>query len=344
MGRKAQISVVAIVVMAIIGALLVYWWDTTYENTISEGVTIGGVDVGGLEASDAASQVRSNLITPLDKEVVVRHDGTTYKLDPDKVNIRADVNGMVDEALRVSQDGGILSRTWRRLGGEEVDHSIEPRIAYSKDAVDEFVETIAADVDAEPINATVEPTASSIEPVPAQAGVNLDEGSLTRRVDLALQDPAERTIRAKVEKVKPDVTTGELAEQYPTYVVVDRSSFELRLYKNLKLEKTYTVAIGAVGYDTPAGLYSIQNKQVDPIWNVPDSEWAGDLAGTTVPPGPDNPLKARWMGFYDGAGIHGTSDVASLGSAASRGCVRMAVADVIELYDRVDVGAPIYIS
>ena len=344
MGRKAQISVVAIVVMAIIGALLVYWWDTTYENTISEGVTIGGVDVGGLEADDAASQVRSNLITPLDKEVVVRHDGTTYKLNPDKVKIRADVNGMVDEALRVSQDGGILSRTWRRLNGEEVDHAIEPRIAYSKDAVDEFVETIAADVDAEPVNATVEPTASSIEPVPAQAGVNLDEGSLTRQVDLALQDPAERTIRAKVEKVKPDVTTGELAEQYPTYIVVDRSSFELRLYKNLKLEKTYTVAIGAVGYDTPAGLYSIQNKQVDPVWNVPDSEWAGDLAGTTVPPGPDNPLKARWMGIYNGAGIHGTSDVGSLGSAASHGCVRMSEADVIDLYDRVDVGTPIYIS
>jgi lipoprotein-anchoring transpeptidase ErfK/SrfK len=344
MGRKAQISVVVVVVMAIVGALLVYWWDTTYENTISEGVTIGGVDVGGLEAEDAASQVRSNLITPLEKEVVVRHDGTTYKLNPDKVKIRADVNGMVDEALRVSQDGGILARTWRRVGGEEVEHSIDPQIAYSKGAVDEFVETIAADVDAEPVNATVEPTSTSIEPVPAQPGINLDEGHLTRQVEQALEDPADRTLAVKTEKIKPDVTTGELAEQYPTYIVVDRSSFELRLYKDLELEKTYTVAIGAVGYDTPTGLYSIQDKQVDPVWNVPDSDWAGDLAGTTVPPGPENPLKARWMGIYNGAGIHGTTDIGSLGSAASHGCVRMSEADVIDLYDRVDVGTPIYIS
>ena len=50
------------------------------------------------------------------------------------------------------------------------------------------------------------------------------------------------------------------------------------------------------------------------------------------------------MGIYDGAGIHGTDDVGSLGSAASHGCVRMAVADVIDLYDRVDVGTPIYIA
>ena len=83
---------------------------------------------------------------------------------------------------------------------------------------------------------------------------------------------------------------------------------------------------------------------MDPVWNVPDSDWAGSLAGQSVPPGPDNPLKARWMGIYNGAGIHGTTDTASLGSAASHGCVRMAIPDVIDLYDRVDVGTPIYIG
>ena len=149
---------------------------------------------------------------------------------------------------------------------------------------------------------------------------------------------------ADVEKVKPEVTTSEVADKYPTYLVVDRSNFTLTLYDHLKLEKQYTVAIGAVGFDTPTGLYHIQNKQVDPVWNVPDSAWAGDLAGQTIPPGPDNPLKARWMGIFDGAGIHGTSDTASLGSAASHGCVRMSVPDVIDLYDRVDVGTPIYIG
>jgi lipoprotein-anchoring transpeptidase ErfK/SrfK len=63
-----------------------------------------------------------------------------------------------------------------------------------------------------------------------------------------------------------------------------------------------------------------------------------------VPPGPDNPLKARWMGFLGGAGIHGTDDVGSLGGAASHGCVRMSIPDVIELYERVDVGTPVYIE
>ena len=50
------------------------------------------------------------------------------------------------------------------------------------------------------------------------------------------------------------------------------------------------------------------------------------------------------MGIFDGAGIHGTDETYSLGTAASHGCVRMAIPDVIDLYDRVEVGTPIYIG
>jgi lipoprotein-anchoring transpeptidase ErfK/SrfK len=42
------------------------------------------------------------------------------------------------------------------------------------------------------------------------------------------------------------------------------------------------------------------------------------------------------MGIYEGAGIHGTAEV------ESHGCVRLASADVEELYDLVEVGTPIY--
>ena len=84
---------------------------------------------------------------------------------------------------------------------------------------------------------------------------------------------------------------------------------------------------------------------MDPAWSVPNSAWAGSLAGTVVPGGTAaNPLKARWLGIFDGAGIHGTDAASSIGSAASHGCIRMLIPDVIELYDQVPVGAPIYIA
>jgi lipoprotein-anchoring transpeptidase ErfK/SrfK len=87
----------------------------------------------------------------------------------------------------------------------------------------------------------------------------------------------------------------------------------------------------------------VNDKQINPYWHVPKRAWAGSLAGRVIPPGPENPLKARWIGIVDGAGIHGTADVGSLGSSASHGCIRMAVPDVIELFDRTPYGSKIFI-
>ncbi len=159
-----------------------------------------------------------------------------------------------------------------------------------------------------------------------------------------LNATAPHTIVAAVHATKPEVTKKEVAAEYPSYLTLDRSTFTLRLWEHLKLAKTYTVAVGMEGLETPEGLYAIEEKEENPTWHVPDSAWAGSLAGTTVPPGPANPIKARWMAIFEGAGIHGTEETESLGSAASHGCVRMAIPDVEELYDRVEVGTPIYIG
>jgi lipoprotein-anchoring transpeptidase ErfK/SrfK len=344
-GRKLYIALTLAVVLLLGAAVAAYAWDESRSDEIAEGIDIGGVDVGGLTAAEAEALVTEELIEPLDRQLVVTYDGIKYILNAERLAVRADVDGMIDDALAASQDGGLPSRLWRYATGGEVDESIEPEVLYDKGELAAFVEKVASEIDREPINASVEPSSASIEPVPGQEGRTVRRDELHQQLIAAVQSPGHRRVTAAVDTVEPEVTTEELAAEYPVYLTVNRSTFELKLWKDLELAKTYTVAIGAVGFDTPAGLYSIQNKAVDPAWSVPDKAWAGDLAGTTVPGGvPENPLKERWMGIYDGAGIHGTDDVASLGSAASHGCVRMAVPDVIELYDQVPVGTPIYIG
>src|SRR5205814_972772 len=98
----------------------------------------------------------------------------------------------------------------------------------------------------------------------------------------------------------------------------DRAAFRLRAYSHLKLARRYPIAVGQVGLQTPAGLYHIQDKMVDPSWQVPFSSWTGSLAGELIPPGPDDPLKARWLGIFNGAGIHGTDETWSIGHSVSQ--------------------------
>ena len=74
-------------------------------------------------------------------------------------------------------------------------------------------------------------------------------------------------------------------------VTVNRPSFELRLWKNLQLVKTYPIAVGQVGLETPAGLYHIQNKAVDPAWH--DARTRPGRATSRGPSFPAAPPRTR---------------------------------------------------
>lgn len=344
MGRAALLIPAALVALLLAGAVGVYAYDSSRERTIAEGVTVGGVDVGGLSAKKARATLTREIARPFERPVTVRAGGRRFTLSAGEAKARANVPGMVRDALQESREGNIVSRTWRDLTGAELDTRLRARVTYSRAAVDDLVREVEEEVNRPAEEAEVIASGSGLTTVAGHTGVEVRAEHLRRSVVAELERPdRRRTVVARTATVQPEVTEGELQEQYPHYLTLDRASFELHYYSDLELAESYTVAVGQTGFETPTGLYEIQNKAVDPAWNVP--EWGGELAGQTIPGGSaENPLKERWLGIYDGAGIHGTDDVGSLGSAASHGCVRMAIPDVIELYDRVPVGTPIYIE
>jgi lipoprotein-anchoring transpeptidase ErfK/SrfK len=116
-------------------------------------------------------------------------------------------------------------------------------------------------------------------------------------------------------------------------------------------ERVYAVSVGLEGYETPGGQYCITTAARNPDWKVPDSDWARELGltpGVIVPGGdPSNPLKKRWLGVTPpsgGIGIHGTAARDRLGEPASHGCIRMRPQAIIELFDLVPIGTPIFIA
>jgi lipoprotein-anchoring transpeptidase ErfK/SrfK len=230
--------------------------------------------------------------------------------------------------------------------GGTVNADLPPKVDYSASAVNKLVRRVRTTINRPPKDATVSPGADGLQEVNAHNGLSVRVPKLRTDLQRMLTVPAgERKVAVAVKKVPPKVTTSELKKKYPNYIIVNRNGFQLRYYHNLKLTKTYPIAVGMQGLETPAGLYDIQDKQVNPSWQVPNSSWAGSLAGQLIPPGPQDPLKARWMGIDGGAGIHGIdpSEYGSIGTAGSHGCVRMTIPDVIDLYDRVTVGTPVYI-
>jgi lipoprotein-anchoring transpeptidase ErfK/SrfK len=344
LGIKAKIGIVTAAFVLGLCAIA-YAYDSSQKETIADGVRIAGVNVGGLDAEQAERRVRRQLLAPLRHSLRVGYDGESWELPGKRLKVRADLEGAVDEALDASQDGGLPGRIVRYISGSEVDEQVSAEVTYSQPAVNNFVRMVAAEVGREAKDATVEANGSELSIAAAEYGRKLRDNLLTDQLNAAvLNANADHTIAARTSPVAPEVTADEVASEYPSYLTLDRASYTLRLWKNLKLAEEYTVAVGQEGLETPEGLYSIETMEVEPTWHVPESDWAGSLAGQDIPPGPSNPLKARWLGIFEGAGIHGTEETSSLGTAASHGCVRMSVEDVIELYDQVEVGTPIYIG
>jgi lipoprotein-anchoring transpeptidase ErfK/SrfK len=346
MPRRLIAVLVLTVTVLLVGAGSLYAFDRSARHRIADGVTVNGVDVGNLTPAQAREKLSAALLKPLDRPVSVRYQGRRFTLTPKQAQIAIDIDGSVDRAMEASQKGNLFTRTWREVRGTELDARVEAKVSWNRAAVRKIVRRVKAKLTIEPREASVDLEHGNVDPISSKDGQAVELDRLRHDIKAALLNPGPRRIaRIHTDVVKPKVTTADLAKKYPAVIIVNRGAFTLRFYKNLKLHKTYRIAVGQVGLETPAGLYHVQNKAINPAWHVPNSSWAGALAGHVIPGGtPENPLKARWLGIFDGAGIHGTDATGSIGTAASHGCIRMLIPDVIELYDQVPVGAPVYIA
>jgi L,D-transpeptidase ErfK/SrfK len=109
------------------------------------------------------------------------------------------------------------------------------------------------------------------------------------------------------------------------------------------------VAVGRPDWPTPIGDFTVATREENPTWDVPasilaEARRAGRAQPARVPPGPDNPLGAFWLGLSSGGiGIHGTIVPGSIYRFASHGCIRLHPDDIAWLFPRVAVGTTVAI-
>jgi lipoprotein-anchoring transpeptidase ErfK/SrfK len=299
------------------------------EPAIAQGVTAGGVDLSGLTQEQAEALLASSLQAPLAQDFVLGAAGIPFTLTMKQAKLKFDAHATAKHALAATSPA-----------------DVPLVLSHSHLAVKAFVAQAAVRAYHAPRNARLRMTVRRMIVSHSREGLRLASKRVARQIDRALDRvPVQRRLHSALVKVRAPVTYKVLQRRNRRIVTIDRDSFTLRLFRNLRPWKRYGIAVGMAGLETPSGTYRIQNKQVNPAWHVPNSAWAGSLAGQVIPGGrADNPLKARWLGVANGVGIHGTAEDWSIGSRASHGCIRMHVSDVIDLYPRVPVGAPVLIK
>lgn len=135
----------------------------------------------------------------------------------------------------------------------------------------------------------------------------------------------------------------------PTRLLLRLSERRLYLMHNdskMPVE-SFPIAVGKQGWETPVGRFHVEEMVEHPEFLKLDPAMRTRVL-KRIPPGPDNPLGQRWIGFAHGdgwtVGIHGTPRPELLGQAVSHGCVRMRNEDVVRIYDRVQLGTTVTVE
>ena len=293
---------------------------TTTEPTatvLPDGVTVGGVAVGGM-APDAAFQV---VRTAFEAPLVISAAGRTLQPSPMELGTVGYVQIAIARA-RTAAPGTAVPLTVRVNGAK----------------VRAYVARLATRFDRAPRDASVSLRNLRPHVSGGVAGRTLDRARATAAIVGALQANRRATLQLRFRTRKPAVTRSTIGP----VVVIRRASNRLFLYDGSRYRRAFRVATGSDRYPTPLGRFRVIAMWKNPWWYPPDSDWA--KGKEPVPPGPGNPLGTRWMGISSpGVGIHGTPDAASLGYSVSHGCIRMAIPEAEWLFERLRVGATVFI-
>lgn len=162
--------------------------------------------------------------------------------------------------------------------------------------------------------------------------------------------PHDKELLAKTTYVKtpvPEPFRRAIVEYHrkeaPGSILVDSDNHYLYYVLNDGKAIRYGITVGEEAMAW-SGIAKVGSMTEWPAWHPTPGEISRLGVPTYVAPGPDNPMGSRALYLYSGGKdtlfrIHGTNQPEYIGSSISSGCIRMTNEDVIDLYNRVKLGA-----
>lgn len=335
------VTLVLALVVAVAGMGIAYGtqaYAAEHEQRILPGITVAGVDLGGMttaEALDAAEQV---VAPDLDRQVTLEWEGERWTTTPRELGATTDAEGVVAAAVEASEAVTMGELVRMRWLGEELDLDQEVSVTHTEEGVRAFIDRVAAELHVPAQDAAVRVAGTSFQVTPEQHGQVLDTDAATAGLLEALEQDGET-----VDLVVHPVPAAKTAEDFSKVLVLRQSEHVLELHENGMVTRTWNVAVGTSGYRTPTGVFEVSKKRHMPTWVNPSPNGWGSGMPKQIGPGTNNPLGVRALNWSAPGAIrfHGTANVNSIGRDASKGCVRLTNDDVVQLYDLVEVGTPI---
>lgn len=312
-------------------------YTALYKGRILPHAMVEGVDVSGMTRKEALEAVRMEIAPRLDRRVAVSYRSRSWRTTPRQMGARSDARAAVGRALAESRRTSFIERARMRYLGDRLDYTGGIGIAYPQREPGDLVDRIASIVDRKPIDSELDYSSGWVEISEDRTGRKVMVEDTQRKLMAAIKGGPTK-VNLPVQVLEPATTE----EDYDEVILLRQGENRVHLYQNGDITRSYTVATGQPEYPTPTGVFEVTELRYMPTWINPDPTGWGASMPAEIAPGPSNPLGTRAINWSAPAiRFHGTLSTDTLGYNASHGCVRMAMSDVEEFYELVDVGTPI---
>ncbi|HJP65663.1 MAG TPA: peptidoglycan binding domain-containing protein, partial [Actinomycetota bacterium] len=156
-----------------------YRYDQSTAAKMLPGVSIQGIDVGGMTRAEALQALRAPAATILDRHLTVRVGGRTWTSSARELGTSVDLAGAVDRALSLSDSLSWPARVYHRLLHKPVDQHITLTVAQNRSVVEGFVHTIAQAVGRDARDASLDVVDGEVVKTHSVDGRTLKRGRAT---------------------------------------------------------------------------------------------------------------------------------------------------------------------
>jgi lipoprotein-anchoring transpeptidase ErfK/SrfK len=328
------VAVIVVGVAGAVGAAAVVY-DRNASDRLLPGTVIQEIPVGDMPVDEATRLLRDRIEGPLHRPLTVKSGDVEVTTTPWKLGLQVDVRAAVLRA-QGRAGGTLFTRVWKRVfSSPERLVAAEPR--WQQGDLDSVLQEVADKVRVPPTEGEIDASSGFLRFLRPRSGTELDLDLSRQAVRDAvyLGDSVAYLARREVPPASQDIVRQA--------ILIRTGENKLYLYENGAMVKSWPVATGASGFETPKGQWKVIEKVVNPVWYNPGSAWARGMPAR-IGPGPHNPLGQLALALDAPAIlIHATPDTGSIGYSVSHGCVRMLPENERELFDKVEVGTPVVV-
>jgi vancomycin resistance protein YoaR len=226
-----------------VGVSALYAFDRQYTGRILPGVSVGGIDLSGMTPTEATSRLEKAYASFSQGKAVLTSGKLEMAIDYADIDRRADLEGMVGEAMGVGRSGGTVERVILDARTAVRGHDIPPRVLFDEARLARYIQTYAARLTVDPHDAAVVSTKDAfavVDGVHGQVADRLAPTALLTSTLARVDAPSEIRVPLELVPVEPEVSNAEAATAKAT---ADRMALDVAIVEG---KESWTIPAATV--------------------------------------------------------------------------------------------------